>query len=97
MQQIHDSVWSRRYKEYLSNLQQRHKWKLDTQPLQVSDLVLIKEDRVPPLHWPRARIINLYTGNDGTARVARVQAASGNFIRPLTKLVKFFLDEQNAD
>ena len=93
VQQIHDSFWSHWYKEYLSNLQQRHKWKLDTQPLQVSDLVLIKEDRVPPLHWPRARILNLYTGNDGTARVARVQTANGIFTRPLTKLVKLFFDE----
>ena len=90
VQQIHDSFWSR---WYLSNLQQHDKWKLDTQPLQVSDLVLIKEDRVPPLHWPRARILNLYTGNDGTARVARVQTANGIFTRPLTKLVKLFFDE----
>ena len=45
------------------------------------------EDNVPPFHWPRARIEELYLGNDKiAARVAKVFSGKSSFIRPLSKL-----------
>ncbi len=44
------------------------------------------EDNVPPLHWPRARIEEMFFGNDKTARVAKVFNGKSSFIRPLSKL-----------
>ncbi len=95
LQAIVNSFWARWSKEYLSNLQRRPKWKLDTEPLQVADLVLIKEDKVAPLHWPRAPVLDLFTRNDGTARVARLQTANSILNRPKRKLVKLLLDKKN--
>lgn len=40
--------WQRWKKEYLHQLQQRHKWKNSTTAIQVGDLVIVCEDNVPP-------------------------------------------------
>ena len=44
------------------------------------------EDNVPPLHWARAKIEELYLGNDKIARVAKVFNGKSSFVRPLSKL-----------
>ena len=95
VQSINDSFWDRWCKEYLSNLQQRTKWKKDSEPLKVCDLVLIKEDRTPPLQWSRGRILDLYPGNDGVPRVARLKTPSGIYNRPVTKLIRLLPNDEN--
>ena len=94
VQSINDSFWDRWSKEYLSNLQQRTKWKADSQPLNVSDLVLIKKDKTPPLQWARGRILDVYTGNDGVARVARLKTLSGIYNRPVNKLIRLLPENE---
>ena len=56
---------------------------------EVNDLVLLAEDNSHPLHWPMARIMELYLGNDDVARVAKIKTKSGIFIRPSFKLRPF--------
>ena len=72
--------------EYLSNLQPLTKWQDATDAPKAGDVVFILEDNVLPLHWPRARIEELYLGNDKIARVAKVFNGKSSFIRPLSKL-----------
>ncbi|UYV71229.1 hypothetical protein LAZ67_8002294 [Cordylochernes scorpioides] len=49
-------------------------------------MVLIGQESLKRLHWPLARIIQLYPGKDGLVRVAKVKTSSGDKIRPIQKL-----------
>lgn len=56
-------------------------------------LVLIKDENLPPLRWPLARVIDLIPGTDGVARVARLQTGSGVTKRAIAKLCLLPLDD----
>ncbi|CAG9133395.1 unnamed protein product [Plutella xylostella] len=58
-------------------LNHRVKWTDSTSPPKEGDLVLLKEDNVPPLQWNRGRIIKLYPGSDGVVRLADIRVANG--------------------
>lgn len=82
---LHRHFWSRWKNEYLATLQLRRKWTDNVEPLKINDIVLIRE-ATHPLQWRLGRIREFFPGSDGVARVANVQTASGNLIRPLVKL-----------
>ena len=44
--------WKRWSREYLTTLQQRHKWTEEQQNLQIRDIVFLKDDNTPPMMWP---------------------------------------------
>ncbi|GFV61684.1 integrase catalytic domain-containing protein [Trichonephila clavipes] len=54
---IVQSIWKRWSNNYLSNLQQRSKWKFEKDNARVSDLVLIKEDNLVVNKWLMGRLI----------------------------------------
>ncbi|UYV65898.1 hypothetical protein LAZ67_3005839 [Cordylochernes scorpioides] len=60
-----------------------------TRQFEANQLVLIKEDNLPPLQWRLARILEVYPGSDQKVRVAQVRAATGVYLRPITKLARF--------
>ncbi|XP_046382360.1 uncharacterized protein LOC124153308 [Ischnura elegans] len=78
--------WSRWHKEYLSSLQVRPKWTREAPSMQQGDLVLIKEDNLPPLRWSLGRIVQLHPGEDGVSRVATVRTTAGLIRRAVNKL-----------
>nr|CAH7759089.1 unnamed protein product [Callosobruchus chinensis] len=51
LQQMKQHIWSRWSKEYVTELQQRCKWKSTQGELKEGDMVIIKEDNLPPLKW----------------------------------------------
>jgi len=70
-------------------LQQRNKWK-DIQPnAKIGDVVLLKEDNLPPLAWKRAVISDIHTGRDRLTRVVTLRTAKGTLKRPVTKICMF--------
>lgn len=77
VQQLVQHFWSRWNKEYVTELQQRHRWKTNADQLKEGSLVIIKEDNLPPLHWRMGRVIQLYPGSDGVNRVASIKAING--------------------
>lgn len=83
---IQQSFWKRWSIEYLNALQNRPKWIQPSSNLKVNDLVLLKEDNVPPLNWPRARIIELFPGSDSRVRAVKIRTQDGTLTRPITKL-----------
>jgi len=83
LQQI---VWSRWKEEYLTLLQQRSKWRSPKPGLVVDDLVLVKDENLPPMKWPLARVIEFLSGGYGVARVAVLKTASGVTKRAVNKL-----------
>jgi hypothetical protein len=68
-------------------LQQRSKWKSEgSWTPRIGDLVIVKEDNLPPLVWKISVIEELFPGNDGITRVVMVRTPSGSYKRPLVKL-----------
>ena len=94
-QSLVQHFWDRWSREYLQSLQARTKWKQPTPNLQVGDVVIIKEDRTFACHWPLARVIQTYPGQDGLVRVALVQAGSSTYKRPITKLALLHREDES--
>lgn len=68
--QIRRHFWNRWSHEYLSELQERKKCRLKKEELKPGDMVVFKEENLPPLKWRLARVHQLYPGSDGVCRVA---------------------------
>ncbi|XP_063893017.1 uncharacterized protein LOC126056575 [Helicoverpa armigera] len=86
IQHLHQHFWRRWQREYIAELQQRCKWKVDNTSLNIGDLVLLKEDNSPPLCWRLGRVTRLFPGSDGISRVADVKTQRGVVRRPLVRL-----------
>lgn len=86
LETIRQHFWRRWQKEYISELQQRTKWKSNTAQLNIGDMVLISEDNTPPLCWRLGRVLRLIPGPDGISRVADIQTMKGCVRRSLTRL-----------
>jgi hypothetical protein len=79
-------LWKCWSHDYLHQLQQRNKWK-DIQPnMTIGDLVLLKEDNLPPLVCKKAVISDFHAGRDGLIRVVTLRTAKGTFKRPVAKI-----------
>ncbi|XP_043263587.1 uncharacterized protein LOC122403866 [Colletes gigas] len=87
IQQMTQHFWKRWQRDYLTELQQRCKWKTDS-PNAISEgmMVLIRDDNLPPLRWKLGRITELHKGTDGVVRVASVKTSDGIIKRPIVKL-----------
>ncbi|KAJ8941096.1 hypothetical protein NQ318_019101 [Aromia moschata] len=62
MQQFLQHIWQRWSKEYVTELQQRQRWKSSSGQLRVDDLVLIKDNNVPSFKWRLGRVTVVYPG-----------------------------------
>lgn len=76
----------------MNELQQRVKWRTSKDKLNVGDLVLLQEDNSPPLQWRMGRVLQLYPGVDGVARVADVATQRGIVRRTLTRLCPLLIE-----
>ncbi|XP_047032834.1 uncharacterized protein LOC124639490 [Helicoverpa zea] len=85
IEQLRQQFWERWRREYLAELQQRTKWRRPDRELKVGDLVILKEDNLPPLCWRLGRITKLYQGPDGVSRVADVLTSRGTVKRAVHK------------
>ncbi|XP_076246260.1 uncharacterized protein LOC143186468 [Calliopsis andreniformis] len=78
IQQTVQHFWRRWDQEYLHELQQRHKWKLNHPgSIKIGALVLIKEDNIPPMRWRLGRIVHFHPGLDGITRVVTLKTPDG--------------------
>lgn len=71
------NFWGRWSRDYLNELQYRHKWKEHSKHLTPGTIVILKEDNTPVMKWPLGRVIKVYKGEDDVVRVADVKTASG--------------------
>ncbi|XP_067205391.1 uncharacterized protein [Linepithema humile] len=86
VEQMRQHLWRRWSKDYLNQLQQRTKWSTKDINIAPGDMVLIREDNVPPLCWPLGRVQEVHPGDDGVVRAATIKTAKGIFKRPSNKL-----------
>lgn len=80
------TFWKRWSVEYLNRLQHRPKWMHPATNLKIDQLVLIKEDDSPVLHWPRGRILEIKPGADGRVRLVKVRTQNGEYFRSISKI-----------
>ncbi|XP_036346384.1 uncharacterized protein LOC118755659 [Rhagoletis pomonella] len=79
--------FSKRWKsEYLQELHKRYKWKGQDTNLNEGDLVVIKDDLLPPNEWQLGRITKLHPAPDQNVRVVDIRTQSGTVTRNITKL-----------
>ena len=86
--QISQSFWKSWSRDYLTQLQVRNKWQNPTDNICVNDIVLIKDDNLPPLKWKMARVKNTYKGFDNKVRTVDLKTSSGELKRPIHKLIR---------
>ena len=86
LQQLLSQFWKRWASEYVASLQPRGKWRQERANVSVDDVVLITDDGIPPLQWSIGRVMQLKLGHDGLARVALVRTLRGELTRPVCKL-----------
>ncbi|XP_066603078.1 uncharacterized protein [Prorops nasuta] len=86
LQRIRDHFWQRWSTEYLQTLQERSKWRGITANFAMGQLVVMKDDRFPPSHWPLGRITDVHPGPDGLIRVVTVKTAASTFKRHISRL-----------
>lgn len=86
IEQMQQHFWERWRKEFLSELQQRAKWRVKQGELLQGDMVILKEANLPPLKWKMGRIHRLYPGLDGVSRVADVFTSKGIVRRAICNL-----------
>ncbi|KAL0828965.1 hypothetical protein ABMA28_003856 [Loxostege sticticalis] len=77
VQQMVNRFWKRWSKEYLVNLNQRYKWSVKQSEPNINDVVIIKEDNIPPCKWLLGKIVTLHKGPDNLTRVVTVKCKSG--------------------
>ncbi|KAG7308763.1 hypothetical protein JYU34_005994 [Plutella xylostella] len=85
LEQLRQHFWQRWANEYISQLQQRTKWRVKSNELKLNDLVLLKED-TSPLHWRLGRVHQIFPGPDGVPRVADISTTNGIMRRALNRI-----------
>ncbi|KAL0829413.1 hypothetical protein ABMA28_004186 [Loxostege sticticalis] len=88
VQTMNKQFWKRWSTEYLQHLQTRSKWRNPSENMKVNDIVIIKEDNMPPGKWALGRIIQVHPGTDGFVRVVSLKTQNNIIKRPIIKLIK---------
>ncbi len=94
--QVKQELRSRFRTEYLGQLIERSKENKHYE-FKVGELVIVQVDNKKRLDWPLARIMELFPGNDGIVRMARLKTSSGETTRALNRLVPLELEGASLD
>lgn len=97
IQQLTEQYWSIWTHEYLMSLQKRSKWRETRPNLKVGDIVLIKNDNLPPTKWNLGRVLKCCPGRDGLTRVCELRTATGILVRPIQKLCVLPTSEEDDE
>ncbi|XP_066988222.1 uncharacterized protein [Macrobrachium rosenbergii] len=87
VQYLSDLFWSRWKREYIVSLQQRPKWNKQQRNTREGDIVLLKDENTPRLHWPLARVTEVLPDSRGVVRSVKLRTQSSELHRPVSKLV----------
>ncbi|CAD6997982.1 unnamed protein product [Ceratitis capitata] len=84
---LHQGFCQRWKAEYLKELHKRFKWQHPQRNIEVDDLVVVKEDNLPPNEWRLGRVVRVFLGPDHRVRVVEILTTRGLITRPIVKLV----------
>lgn len=85
-QSMKEHFWERWSAEYLPTLQQRNKWKSKNENYKIGQLVIIKDENLPPAQWLLGRIIELFRGDEDAVRSVKIKTENGTLSRPVQKI-----------
>lgn len=94
IQELVKHFWCRWMREWLTDLNSRKKWLKTQRNLQVGDIVLLISPDPTRGQWPLARVIEVYPGEDGRVRVAKVQVGRNTLTQSISKLCPMEICEQ---
>lgn len=77
LQRLVQEFWKNWSSEYLTQFQIRKKWKTPHENIQIGQIVLVKEDNLPPASWLYGRVVKTYAGNDSLVRSVDIQTRFG--------------------
>lgn len=97
IQQISQAFWRRWKDEYIHQLQQRTKWMTAKENIRMNDLVLVKDDRLPPSSWRLGRVIKIKKGEDNLVRIVTLRTQTGELERPIAKLCVLPIENNHID
>ncbi|XP_028169944.1 uncharacterized protein LOC114359669 [Ostrinia furnacalis] len=86
VQAMNKQFWKKWSSDYLQQLQVRSKWITPSKNIEVDEIVLIKDENLPPGKWAMGRVIEVHPGKDGYVRVVSVKTKNGIMKRPILKL-----------
>ncbi|XP_008181657.1 uncharacterized protein LOC103309000 [Acyrthosiphon pisum] len=96
VQNLMQTFWNRWSKEYLPQVQPRGKWTSKGTQLKKGDVVIIKDDCLPPTKWKLGLVTETHPGVDGLVRVVTLRTATGaQMRRPTVKLCRLPVHEEN--
>lgn len=85
-EQLVQDFWQQWSADYLHTLQQRKKWKMERENVRTGQLVILKNENLPPSQWALGRIIAIHPGEDGLVRNVTILVADKEYQRPVQKL-----------
>lgn len=81
IQKVKQDFWTRWHKEYIHQLNLRHKWTKGSHDINIGTVVLLKDDNLPPLCWHLGRVQDVHPGADGVIRAVTVHTINGTYKR----------------
>ena len=91
VQYLADQFWAKWRREYLQNLQHRHKWNHPKTNLNDGDVVLVKDDSKYRNDWPMGRVVEAVKSKDNRVRKATIMILSNGkktvLLRPIKDLI----------
>lgn len=85
-QRMLQEFWRKWSQEYLVHLLQRYKWNERIPEPNVGDIVLVKEDNLPPARWLLGKVTEKHPGLDKITRVVTLKCNGTLMKRPVSKL-----------
>lgn len=85
-QRMLQDFWRRWSNEYLVHLLQRYKWTKNVPEPGIGDVVLVKEDNLPPARWLLGKVVEKHPGLDKVTRVVTLKCNGSLIKRPISKL-----------
>jgi Family of unknown function (DUF5641) len=84
LQQMSQHFWKRWTTQYLHTLQQRPQARSTTAKVKIDDIILIREDILPPTQWMLGRIVETHPDDDDII-IEPSLSGSGTAQSPLTQ------------
>jgi hypothetical protein len=96
LQQIQQKFWQLWYQDYLHLLQTRPSGFREVKQFKIGQLVLVKEDNLPPMQWLLGRVVKLFPGKDKVVRNVQIKTQHGEKERNIRQLCPFPEEEPSA-
>lgn len=93
---ITERFWKLWAHDYVNTLQQRTKWRTVQPSIKKGQLVLLRNNALPPCKWELGRVTQCHCGADGLVRVVTVKTATSEYRRPIVKLCVLPVDIDTA-